>query len=114
MIITKNNKAMIIASVLSWAMLFSLPFINGHFNNGEVWVKLCTHTGVQFIAIESAEVDQPGTELDCPCFDKGIKNQLAAAAYSAIQSEYTEHRKPTHQTENTIHTRPQNRAPPFV
>ena len=75
MIGRRQHQSLLAASLFSWLILFTLPFVSGQVNNGTEWVQLCTQSGLKLVPIETNTTSVPSSlhSLDCPCLSHSLQ-----------------------------------------
>ncbi|EMQ2876396.1 hypothetical protein [Vibrio cidicii] len=62
---SRFNRAMLLATALSWTLVSLMPVINAHGSSAGVWATLCTLNGFELVQIEEGE--QRSTHSGKPC-----------------------------------------------
>ncbi len=112
----KQNQTLLMASLLSWALLFTLPFANSQFKSDVDWVKLCTSMGIQLVAIDSSS-SKPETLVqnqDCSCVETDLLQLKELLPTLALDSDLTGLQSFEIYLPSTAYFLPPSRAPPTV
>ena len=111
----KQKQTLLAASLLSWLILFALPFASGPLNNGTEWVQLCTQSGLKLVAIESGTNAPPSHHsLDCPCLSHTLQTAEHKITLPPRHSLALLPSSPYGITHTSSYFLPPLRAPPFV